>query len=105
MQALQRAVRRRAQLAAQGGIRGIQQVIVTLGDQEQVAAVLDVAHARLPEQVEQVDRGHADIAHAVLGLRVPEHAVAGRAVAQFGIGIARIDLLEVRALQQHGQDA
>ena len=41
----------RTQFAAQRRIGSVQQVVVALGDQEQIAAVLNVAHARLPEKV------------------------------------------------------
>ena len=45
------AVDGRTQLAAQRRIGRVEQIVVALGDQEQIAAVLNVAHTRLPEEI------------------------------------------------------
>ena len=83
----------------------LQQVLVHQVHDEQVAGLLDVGHARLPKQLEQVDLPDVHVAQAVLLGAVPEHTVGCRAVFQLLPPVVRVGLLVVVVLQddrQHG---
>ena len=82
----------------------LQQLLVHQLREEQVAGLLDVGDARLPEQFEQVDLPDVDVAQAVLLLGVPKHTVGRRAVFELVPPVVRISLLIVVVLQQDGQD-
>ena len=88
--ALVYAVHGRAQLAAQSRIGRVEQIVVALGDQEQIAAVLNVAHAGLPEKVQEIDRRDPYVTPSVLGFGVPEDTVTRRTVTELGVSIARV---------------
>ena len=94
-----------AQMALMLRVLLLQQVLVHQVHDEQVAGLLDVGHARLPKQLEQVDLPDVHVAQAVLLGAVPEHTVGCRAVFQLLPPVVRVGLLVVVVLQddrQHG---
>ena len=93
------------QLALQLGILRQQLVVVHQLRGEEVGAVLNVRHARLPEQVQQIHPLHADVAQPAQLRAVPEHAVHGAAGLQLVPPGGGIRPLELVFLQHHRQNA
>ena len=92
------------QLALEVGIFLLQQVIVPQGNDKQVPAVLDVGDARLDEQIEHIDKGDVDIAHAVLQPVVPKGPLCRHAMLELVPGSIGIGLLVVVPLEDHRQN-
>ena len=82
----------------------LQLLVILQRGVEKIAAVLDVRHARLPEEVEQVHRADRDVAQPVQPGGVPHHLVNARAGLQLlpqGVGI---DVLKAVLRQDHRDD-
>ena len=85
------------------GILPVQQILVHQLHHEEVPAVLQVRHPRLPEELEQVDAADADVPQAVFLALVPEHAVGRRAVLELLPPAVGVDLFVLVLLQDHRQ--
>ena len=72
---------------------------------EKVGRGLDIRHARLPVEHEQVHGPDGDLSHAAPGLRVPEHALDPGALLELAPPGVAVHLLIVRLFQHHGQHA
>jgi len=66
---------------------------------------LDIRHARLPVEHEQVHGPDGDLSHAAPGLRVPEHALDPGALLELAPPGVAVHLFIVCLLQHHRQDA
>ena len=81
-----------------------QLVIVHKAQAEQVRRVLNIFHARLPVQHQQVHAPDADLAKPAARLRVPEHALHAGAGLQLAPPCVAVHGLVVALLQHRGQD-
>ena len=93
-----------AQPALELRIARLERLLVFEVGAEEIAALLDVADPRLPEEVEQVDPLDGDVAEAAALLPVPDDAVAGRAGLELLPHGVVIDPLEAVLLEDAGQD-
>ena len=85
-------------------VLSLQPVVVRQAQAEQVRAVLDVLHARLPVQHQHIHAPDADVAQAPSQHRIPEHTLhagAGLELAPPGVAVG---CLVVALFQHRGQD-
>ena len=81
-----------------------QLVIVHKAQAEQVRRVLNIFHARLPVQHQQVHAPDADLAKPAARRRIPEHALHAGAGLQLAPPCVAVHGLVVALLQHRGQD-
>ena len=81
-----------------------EQVVVPQRGVEQIAAVLDVLYARLPEEIEQVDRVNGHVAQPAELVGVPGHLVNARAGFELLPDRVGIHVLKAVLRQHDGQD-
>ena len=82
----------------------LQPVVVLQASVEQIAALLQIALARLPEDVEQVHALDGDVAETVCLVRVPEDLVGSGAGLELLPHDVIVGLLEAVLLQDDGQN-
>ena len=92
-------------VALQLGPAVFQLFCVLHAQREKVGRGLDIRHARLPVEHEQVHGPDGDLSHAAPGLRVPEHALDPGALLELAPPGVAVHLLIVCLLQHHRQDA
>ena len=94
-----------AELSHQLRILLLQQVVVHKCHLKQVPAVLDIFHARLPEQVQQIHPPDGNIPQSVELRLVPEDTVYPCAAFELVVPCIRVRLLEFVLLQDHRHDS
>ena len=72
---------------------------------EQIRRVLNILHARLPVEHQQVDAAHRNIAQPAACRRVPEDAGNAGALLELAPPNVAVHLLVIRLLQHHRQHA
>ena len=72
---------------------------------EKVGGRLDIVHARLPVEHQQVHGPHRDLAHTAPLFRVPEHPLDAGALLELAPPGVAVHLLIVRLFQHHRQHA
>ena len=80
-----------------------QQIVVHHLRQEDVLRLLQIPHARLPEERQNIHRLHRDIPESVQLRRIPLHVPDERALLELRPLAVRIDLLEVVLFQNDRQ--
>ena len=93
-----------AHVPLQLGPLGCQLVIVRQCQAEQVRAVLDVGHARLPVQHQKVHALDGNVPHAAPQRRVPKDPLDTGALLELAPPGVTVDLLIVRLFQQNRED-
>ena len=82
-----------------------QLVRVRQTQREEMGRRLNVVHARLPVEHQQVHGPDADLAHAAPLLRVPEHPLDAGALLELAPPCVAVHLLVVGLFQHYGQNA
>ena len=79
-------------------------VVVLKARVEEISAVLNVAHTRLPEHVQQVDALYRDISQPAELVRVPVYFVYARPGLELLPHAVRVGFLKLVLLQYHRYD-
>ena len=87
------------------GPAGFQLLCVLHIQGEKVRRCLNILHARLPVEHQQVHGADGDLAHAAVLFRVPENALDAGALLELAPPCVAVHLLVVGLFQHHGQNA
>ena len=85
-------------------VAALQRRAILQSHQVQVRGVLDVGHAGLPEQVQDVYPPDVDVPDAVLQRRIPEHPVDSRAVPELDPCVIGVGLFQAAPRCHDRQD-
>ena len=87
------------------GPAGFQLLCVLHIQGEKVRRCLNILHARLPVEHQQIHGADGDLAHAAVLFRVPENALDAGALLELAPPCVAVHLLVVGLFQHHGQNA
>ena len=87
------------------GVQFGKQIVVHQLHMEHIPAGLNVADARLPEEVHHVDALDADVSQSVQLVGIPEHTVDARAALDLVVHDRTVRALKVVLIQHHRDNA